>query len=45
MKGDGVEAGEGAFRLPGKPRAELRTAEKEEVKGDEVEPPGPGLLD
>jgi hypothetical protein len=45
VKGDGEEAGEGTFRPIGWPLAELRTAEKEEVKGEEVEPPGPGLLD
>ena len=44
VKGEGVEAGEGAFR-PGWPLAELRTAEKEEVRGEEEAPPGPGLLD
>ena len=43
--GEGVEAGEGTFRPTGWPLAELRTAEKEEVRGDAVEPPGPGLLD
>lgn len=45
VKGEGVDAGEGPFRPPGKPLAELRTAEKEEVKGEEVEPVGPGLPD
>ena len=44
-KGDDVEAGEGALRAPERPLAELSTAEKEEVKGEEVEAPGPGLLD
>lgn len=45
VKGDGVEAGEGTLRPPERPLAELRTAEKEEVKGEEVEPPGAGLVD
>lgn len=44
-KGDDVEAGEGALRPPERPLVELSTAEKEEVKGEEVEAPGPGLLD
>lgn len=39
----GVEAGEGPLRPP---RAEeARTAEKVDVSGDDVEIPGPGLLD
>lgn len=33
------------MRAPERPLAELSTAEKEEVKGEEVEAPGPGLLD
>lgn len=43
--GDGVEAGEGALRLPGSRLEEDRTAEKLVVRGDVVEMPGPGLLD
>jgi hypothetical protein len=40
-----VDAGEGALRPSGKPLEELRTAEKDEVRGDEFDAPGPGLFD
>lgn len=45
LKGDGVEAGDGGLRPPERRLEEVRTAEKVEVRGDEVEMPGPGLLD
>jgi hypothetical protein len=41
----GVEAGEGPLRPPGRRAEEARTAEKVDVSGDDVEIPGPGLLD
>lgn len=45
VKGEGVDAGDGGLRPPARRLEEVRTAEKVDVKGDEAELPGPGLLD